>query len=294
VTDGRRVYAYFGSQGLYALDTDGGVVWETQLGRFTMRANFGEGTSPVLCGDMVVVCQDHDGPSFIVALDSATGQERWRKQRDEKSAWSTPLVVERGGRRQIIVPATNRIRAYDPATGDVLWECGGMTGNVVPRPVEADGIVYCMSGFRGAALLAIRLDKAKGDVTGDADAVVWSRDEDTPYVPSPLLYGDLLYFGSVNRGMLSCVEAATGKVHYEAERLEGIRTLYASPLGAAGRVYVPGREGTTVVLRHGPALEVLATNELDDAFTASPAAVGGELFLRGHGHLYCIARDAAE
>ena len=294
VTDGERVYAYFGSYGLYAFDMDGKLEWEKRLGLFKMKANFGEGASPVLCGDMLILSQDQEGPSFIVALDRKTGKEQWKLTRDEATSWATPLVVESEGRRQVIAAATKRIRGYDAASGKLLWESAGMTGNVVPSPVAGGGIVYCMSGFRGSALMAIRLAAAKGDVASKPEAIAWSKKKDTPYVPSPLLYKGLLYYGKSNAGALTCADAATGKVHYGSRRLEGVKTLYASPVGAAGRVYVTGKGGLTFVIQHGVEFKVLARNKLDDDFTASAAVVEGELLLRGEKRLYCIARDASD
>ena len=143
-----------------------------------------------------------------------------------------------------------------------------------------------MSGFRGSAAYAVPLD-ARGDLT-NSDRLVWHYDRDTPYVPSPLLYGDLLYFTKVNSGILSCLDAKTGKVQLAAERLPGLNNIYASPVGAANRVYLTGRDGTTLVVKHSPRLEILATNHLDEPVDASPAIVDKQMFLRGQKHLYCI------
>jgi outer membrane protein assembly factor BamB len=288
-TDGERVYAYFGSFGLYALDLSGKKLWEKRLGRFKMKAGFGEGVSPVLCGDRLLINQDQEGESFLLALDARTGEEAWRVKRAEATSWSTPLVLEHAGRRQVITSATQRIRSYDAATGDLLWEAGGMTGNVIPCPVADSGLVFCMSGFRGSALLAIRLAAATGDVTGKAEAVAWSVQKDTPYVPSPLLHEKNLYYLKGNDAILSCVEAATGRPLYGPQKLEGAKGAYASPVAAAGRIYVTGRNGMTLVLKAGPVCEILASNQLDDSFSASAALAGGELFLRGLKSVYCIA-----
>jgi outer membrane protein assembly factor BamB len=287
VTDGERLYAYFGSRGLHCYDLGGRRLWERDFGDMTTRNAFGEGASPVLHGDTVLVNWDHEGGDFIMALDKRTGRTRWETERDEPTGWSTPLVVEANGRHQVVVNATGKVRAYDLASGDGLWECGGQTANAIPSPVAGHGLVYVMSGFRGSALHAIRLGRT-GDLTG-TDAIAWSHGKSTPYVPSPLLYDGLLYFIAGNNGMLSCFDAVTGKPQYEAERLPGVMGVYASPVGAGGRVYVAGRDGTALVLRHGPTLSVLATNKLDDRIDASPAVVGRDLFLRGHRALYCIA-----
>ncbi len=192
VTDGEHVWAFFGSNGLYCFDMKGELKWEKDFGNMTMKMSFGEGISPALYGDTLVINWDHEGDSFIVALDKKTGTELWKKSRDEVSSWSTPVVVEHEGKPQIIVSAYKRVRGYDLATGDELWECGGLTANVTPVPVYANGIVYVMSGFRGAALRAIRLDKAKGDITDSVDAIAWKLAANTPYAPSPFLYDGYL------------------------------------------------------------------------------------------------------
>jgi outer membrane protein assembly factor BamB len=290
-TDGEVVVAHFGSRGLYVYDLDGDLLWSKDLGDMTTRRGFGEGSSPVLAGDVLVVNWDHEGSSFIVAFDKKSGNELWRQERDEVTSWATPLVVEAAGRLQVVVNATERVRSYDLETGKPVWEAGGQTVNVIPSPVHRNGLVYATSGFRGSALKAIRLAGASGDLTG-TDAVVWSYDRDTPYVPSPLLYGDRLYFLKSNSGIVTSLNAETGELLFGPERLDGIEGVYASPVGAADRVYIVGRGGDTVVLRHGDAFEVLAVNTLDDDFSASPAIAGAEMFLRGAEHLYCLAEDA--
>lgn len=290
ITDGRRVWASFGSRGVFCYGRDGELLWQRDLGDMETRLEFGEGATPVLSGDTLVVNWDHEGESFVVALDAGTGEERWRAARDEPTSWATPLVVEVDGRRQVVVNATNRVRAYDLETGAPVWEVGGMTVNVIPSPVSADGMLYVTSGFRGNALKAIRLSGAKGDLTG-TPAVVWSHDRDTPYVPSPLLYRGVLYILKHNGGILTALDAATGEVLHGPERLEEIEGVYASPVGAAGRIYVVGRNGATAVLEAGPRPKVLAVNPLDDRFDASPAVAGGEIFLRGRRHLYAIAES---
>ena len=291
-TDGEHLFAFFGSHGVYCLTLEGEPVWEKDLGDMKTRNGFGEGSTPALHGDRLVVQWDEEGPSFVAVLDKNTGEELWRRERDERTSWATPLVVEVGGRAQAITSATNRVRGYDLESGELIWEAEGMTANAIPSPVHAGGRLFVTSGFRGNALLAIDLAKAKGDVTG-SDAVAWSRDRDTPYVPSPLLYAGTLYFVKSNSGILSAVDADTGEPRFGPERLE-VKNVYASPIGAAGRVYVVGRDGDATVLRHGDALEVLAVNRLDDGFDASPVAVGRTLFLRGRRHLYALQEEPAE
>jgi outer membrane protein assembly factor BamB len=289
VTDGEIVIASFGSQGLYALSMDGELLWETDLGDMTVKLGFGEGSSPALGTDRVFVQWDHEGESFLVALDRSTGREVWRQKRDEGTSWASPLVVEHDGGAQVITSATGRVRSYDADSGDLLWEGPGLTQNAIPTPVYQDGLVFLTAGFRGNALLAVKLAEAKGDISG-SPAVAWSFDRDTPYVPSPLLYGDELYLLKDRKGLLSCFDARTGKLHYGPKRLPDVPNVYASPLGADGSIYVAGREGTTTVIRSGPKFEVLATNTLEDGFDASPIAVGSELYLRGQRFLYRISR----
>jgi outer membrane protein assembly factor BamB len=288
VTDGQHLYVSFGSFGIFCYDLDGNLKWEKDLGDMRTRNAFGEGTSPALHGDTLVINWDHEGEDFIVALDKKTGQERWRKQRDEATTWSTPLIVEHEGKAQVIVTATNKVRSYDLKTGDQIWECGGMTGNVIPTPVSGFGMVYAISGFRGAALLAIKLD-AKGAIDG-TDAIAWKHNKSTPYVPSPVLAGERLYFLANNNNLLSCFNAKTGQPIYEATRISELGSgVYASPVAAADRIYIIGRNGSAAVIKAGDTFEVLASNKLDDRIDASPAIVGKEMFLRGNQHLYCIA-----
>jgi outer membrane protein assembly factor BamB len=286
LTDGKHLYAYFGSHGLYCYDFDGKPVWGQDLGRMRMAMGFGEGSSPTLYQDALIMNRDNEDSSCIIALDKNTGKTLWKKPREEHTSWSTPLIIERDGKAQAVVTATGKIRSYDVASGEVLWECGGLTRNVIPCPVADAGMVYCMSGFQGNALLAIRLGRT-GDLTG-SDAIAWTHNKSTPYVPSPLLYNGKLYFFANNNGVLTCLETKSGVSLFDAQKLEDLAGVYASPLGAAGRVYLIGRNGVTVVLKQSDKLEVLATNRLEEKFDASPAAVGSDLFLRGHEYLYCI------
>ena len=287
-TDGEHVFAYFESQGLYAYDMSGKLLWQKDFGKKVMRNEFGEGTTPALHGNRLVLIWDHQGSSFIVVLDKNTGNEIWRAPREEIDTWSTPLVIEHEGRAQIVTNGMNRLRSYDLETGKIVWESAGTTMNPIPSPVAADGMVFLMSGFRGNNLKAIKLAEARGDIT-KSGAIAWSLDRDTPYVPSPLLYNGVLYFLKTNSGVLSAFDAKTGTPHYQVQRLDLVSEVFASPVGASNRVYIVDRDGTTVVLRLGPKYEVLAKNSLDDGFDASPALVDNEIFMRGYKYLYCIA-----
>ncbi|HUV13094.1 MAG TPA: PQQ-binding-like beta-propeller repeat protein [Acidobacteriota bacterium] len=288
VTDGEHVYAFFGSRGLYCLTMDGTVLWEKDLGDMQTRNGFGEGSTPFLFRDRLIVTWDHEGQSFIVALSKKTGEEIWRVNRDEITSWATPVVVEHDGVTQVIANATKRVRSYNFEDGTLLWECEGMTDNVIPTPIISEGVAYVTSGFRGNALLAIRLSGAQNNITG-TENIVWSHDKHTPYVPTPLLFKNTLYFLSRNSGIVSSFDARTGSAFFGPERLENIGDVYASPVGAAGRIYITDRDGNTAVLAHGPQLNILGVNSLEDGFDASPAIVGNELYLRGTKYLYRIS-----
>jgi outer membrane protein assembly factor BamB len=289
VTDGKRLLAYFGSRGLHCYDFEGNLEWEKDFGKMKTKMGFGEGASPALWGDKVVVNWDQEGDDFIVALDTVSGRELWRTPRDEGTGWSTPLILEYNGQRQVIVNATKKVRSYDLATGKELWSCSGQTVNAIPSPVAAGGLVYLTSGFRGSALQAVRLGR-EGDLT-DTDAIVWSHSRNTPYVPSPLLTDNFLYVISGNDAIVSCFDAGSGKAYFEHERLEGIHAVYASPVAARDRVYILSREGVCVVLKKGPKPEVLAVNKVaDDHSDASLALTEKDLFLRTRHSLYCLTQ----
>lgn len=290
ITNGAIVIASFESRGLYAYDVSGKPLWQTDLGDKAMRNHFGEGSTPALYGNTLIVVWDHTGESFVTALDARTGKEIWRQKREEIDTWATPLVVQQAGRAQVIVPGMNRVQSYDLETGAVVWHTAGLTMNPIPSPVADDSFVYLMSGFRGNSLKAIRFGGARGDITG-TDAVAWTLDRDTPYVPSPLLYDGILYFLKSNNGILSAYDARTGKPHFQVQRLPLAPEVFASPVGAAGRVYIPSRDGVTLVLKHGPTFDVIAQNKLSDGFDASPALAGNEIYLRGYKYLYCIVGE---
>ncbi|MBI4606996.1 MAG: PQQ-binding-like beta-propeller repeat protein [Planctomycetes bacterium] len=287
VTDGERVVFLLGSYGLYALDFSGELLWSADLGTMRILHGHGEASSPVLHGDTLAINWDHEGQSFVTAFDVRSGKERWRTPRDEMTTWATPIVVEHGGRALLIASGTSRVRGYDLATGKVIWECGGLSANVVASPVAGHGMVFAGSSYDVRALLAIRLEGAQGDITG-TDRVAWQRSRGTPYVPSPLLYGEALYFLAHYQGIISRVDAKTGRDQPGPFRLQGIGNVYASPVAAAGRVYVTDLDGTTVVIEHADALRIVARSSLNESFAASAAIAGRELFLRGRRSLYSI------
>jgi outer membrane protein assembly factor BamB len=285
-TDGRRLYVSFGSRGIYCYDLQGQLLWTRDLGDMRTRYGWGEATSPVVHGDCLVINWDHEDQSFIEVLDAATGETNWKADRDEPTSWATPLIVETTDRTQVIANGTNRVRSYDLATSEVIWECGGQSVNAIPSPILAGETVYCMSGYRSSAALAIPLT-ATGDIT-DTDQVLWHHRQGTPYVPSPIIYDDHIYFTGSNTGILSCLDIHSGKPIFERQRLPELKSVYASPVAADGRIYFTDRDGTTVVIRHSRELEVVAINKLAEPIDASPAIVGNQLFLRAANHLYCI------
>jgi outer membrane protein assembly factor BamB len=289
VTDGEMLYVNFGSRGLYAYDLEGNLKWKKDLGKMHTLHAHGEGSSPVIHKDALIVCWDHEGDSFLYKLDKRTGKEIWKVARDEKTAWATPLIVEHKGRTQIVTSATKRVRGYNFETGELIWEWKGLAMNAVSSPVATDGIVITGNSYDFAAMVAVKLDEAKGDVT-DTKHVAWTLNRLTPYVSSPLLYGDTLYFLRHNQNVLSRMDPVTGKFRGDPLRLTGIRDfIFASPVGAANRIYIPSRDGVTVVLSHDAENKQLAANRLNDSFSASPALAGRELYLRGEKFLYCIA-----
>lgn len=288
VTDGKHYFAFFGSRGLYSYDFQGKQEWSKDLGKMRIAMGFGEGSSLAIHKDVLVVKWDNEDGSFITAIDKNSGKTLWQENRDEGTSWSSPLIVEHNGRAEVITSATRKIRSYELNSGKILWECGGLTRNVIPTPVADTERVYCMSGFMGNSLIAIKLG-GSGDLTG-SDSIAWTYKKSTPYVPSPLLSNGKLYFLAGNNGVISYLDAATGKVLVDAERLEGLSGSYVSPIAAGGRIYIAGRNGSTVVLKQSDNVEILATNHLDDRFDASPVAFGKNLLLRGRENLYLIAQ----
>ena len=290
VTDGEHIYAYFGSHGLYCPNLQGDILWERDLGRMEKHMSFGEGSSPYLYKDRLIVLRDHQGESMLHVLDKRNGDTLWEVKRDEISSWSSPSVVEYGESLQLITTATNHIRSYNLETGKVLWECSGLTRNVIPSPIYAEGMVYLMSGFRGNALLAIDLSLASGDID-NSDAIAWRYDQNTPYTPCPVLMDGKLYFLKTNNGYLTCLDSKKGTEYYTSQKLEGIKNIFTSPVGVKDRIYILGTNGVCCVVKHGEAFEVLAQNTLDDQFFASPVILGNTLFLRGVKSLYCISKE---
>ena len=285
-TDGKRLFCWFGSAGMYCFDLEGNLLWERDLGEASISSSLGEGSSPVVHQNRLVVVRDHAGQSSITVLDTLSGDTVWEKKRDEGNAWSTPIVTERNQKTQIITAASGFVRSYDLKTGDIIWKCSGLTGNVTPSPIVFDNSVICMSGYQGYSSMSISLD-AEGDLT-KTDSVRWKLSDAAPYIPSPLLMQDSLFFAKSNQSILFCINAESGKSVFGPHRIGDVSNIYASIVGADGRVYVLGRNGTTLVLEQSKSFKELSTNKLEDRFDASPALAGKQLFLRGAKSLYCI------
>jgi outer membrane protein assembly factor BamB len=290
LTDGQHVFAYFGSYGLYCLDFNGKLVWKESFPPMHSKHGHGEGASPALHGDILIVNWDHEEDSFLLALNKTTGQELWRRPRDELTSWSTPLIVVVEQQQQVIVCGTERVRGYDLQTGDVVWECGGMSSNIVATPVAGNGVVYVGSSYEKRSLMAIRYAGAIGDIT-NSERLLWMRTRGTPYVPSPLLYDDALYFLTHYQNVISRIEAVSGQDSPGAIRLGEIGNIYASPVGAGGYVFITDLHGATQVLSNAPIPREISVNRIGEPVCASLAIVGRDLFIRGENNLFCI-RDA--
>lgn len=288
-TDGQRIYAFFGSRGLFVYDLDGKLLWQKDIGiKMQMRLAFGEGTGVVVDDGRVYLQFDHQAEGAIVALNGADGKELWRAPRTESSSWSTPLVVTHAGAKQLVVTAGTKVKAYDVNTGKVVWEVAGLGVNPIPQPVQFRDTVFVMSGYRNPRLMAVRLGRS-GDLTG-TDAIVWETTRGTSYTASPALHDGRLYVIADN-GMLHVFDAATGTPHYLQQRLPKPYNFKASPLVVNDRVYLATEEGDVVVVKAGNTFEVLATNTLtDQSFIASPIVLGNDLYLRSRTHLFRIGK----
>jgi outer membrane protein assembly factor BamB len=285
-TDGKMVYAFFGTEGLYAFDYKGKLAWKADIGKLG-SLGMGTATSPILFDNHVIVQADDENVegSFIVALDKKTGKEVWKTPRKVQTSWSTPLLVRAGSRAELITSGTEFIVSYDPATGKELWRHKGVESNAIPSPVANNEMVYLVAGYPAKIALAIRLGQ-NGDLT-DTPNVPWKYAKGTAYVPSPILYGDYLYL-TTDRGILTCIDAKTGEVKYEGGRIPVPATFTASPVAFEGKILMTSEDGDTFILKSGPKHEVLGTNSLGEAVYASPAIADGRIYIRGEKHLYAI------
>jgi len=291
VTDGAFVYAFFGSRGMYCYDFKGALIWARDFGvQMRMRMAFGEGMAPVLHGDRIVLVFDHEGDSFIVAIDKKTGKDIWRAAREEGTNWAAPLITTVGTRTEVIVAGSNKTRSYDLETGKVVWEIAGLGANTIPQPVRQDDLVFLMTGYRNPMLMAVRLGR-EGDLTG-TDAVAWTQTRGNSYTSSPVIF-DNRFYALTDNGMLSCYNAKTGVPYYHQQRLPKTYSFKSSPVGANGRLYLASENEDVIVVSMGETFEVLATNTMaDQVFIATPAIAGGEIYLRSKTTLFCIRQGA--
>ena len=295
VTDGERVYALFGSVGIFALTLDGQEVWSQKLEPRKTRYGWGSATSPVLHDGKLIVVNDNDEKAELVAYAAKTGKELWRADRDEKSNWATPFVWENGTRTELITPGTQAIRSYD-LNGQLLWTLKGMSSIAIPTPFAGDGLLFVTSGYVGdkfRPFYAIR-PGANGDISLAAGAtnnasVAWSDPIGGPYNPTPLYYEGRIYV-LFDRGLVTCRDARTGRIFYDRERLPNGFAFTASPWAAGGRIYCLNEDGICFVLRAGEKFELLRTNPLasDDMCMATPALTGDRLLIRTAARIYCV------
>ena len=287
-TDGQRVYAFFGSRGLFVYDLEGKPLWNKDLGiKAAMHLAFGEGTGVVVDEGRVYLQYDHNQEGAIIALDAATGRELWRVPRNHRSSWSTPLVVRHGGAKQLVVSAETKVTSLDVTTGKMIWEVAGLGMNPIPQPVQHGDLVLVMSGYRNPKLMAVKLGRT-GDLTG-TDAIAWETVRGTSYTASPALHEGRLYVIADN-GQMSVFNASTGVPAYLQTRLPKPYNFKASPLVVRDRVYLATEEGDVVVVKAGDTHDILATNTLtDQSFIASPIAMGNDLYLRSRTHLFRIS-----
>jgi outer membrane protein assembly factor BamB len=286
VTDGTRIYAYFGPEGVYAYDFQGNLVWKTSVGQFPLLG-MGTGTSPLLYKNLLIIQRDENAGdnSFIAALDRATGKEVWRTRRTVEASWSTPVLVDADGRTELVTNGSQLIVGYDPATGRELWRAKGVESNAIHTPLVGRGLVIATAGFPAKRVIAIR-PGGSGDITG-TDRIAWQYDKGTAYVVSPILYGDYVYLVS-DKGILTCLDAKTGEVKYDGGRVPVPASFMASPVAVRDRLLLTSIDGDTYVIRAGPTHEVIGTNAVGEPVYASLAVSQGRILVRGASHLFCV------
>ncbi len=296
VTDGQRVYAYFGNLGVFCYDLAGKELWSKSLGSYKTRMGWGTGASPILHKNHLYIVHDNDEKSFLIALDAKTGHEVWKEDREEKSNWATPFVWENSQRTEIVTPGTGRVRSYDLA-GKLLWEFKGLSIITIPTPSAGKDLVYVSSGYVldvSRPVYALR-PGATGDITlkpreTSNQYIAWCQRTAAAYHPSPLVYRGHVYV-LYDRGFLACFDAGTGKEVYGKTRIDaGSDKFTASPVAADGKIYCLSEDGNTFVVRAGPKFEVLAKNSLDDMTLATPALARGSMLLRTASKLYRIGK----
>ena len=298
VTDGERVYAYFGQLGVFAFDMDGAPLWSRRWGPFQTRNGWGTAASPVLDGDRLYVVNDNDTQSFLTALDARTGEPIWRVERDEGTNWSTPYVWAHAERTEIVTTGSDKVRAYDE-DGALLWELTGMSTITIPTPFSTGGLLYISSGYVGDSLRPAYAIKpgASGDISlgpGKTSSafIAWSQAQAASYNPSPIVYGDY-YYTLFDRGFFTAHDARTGREVYGKQRIEVGAMFTSSPWAYNGKIFALSEEGDTFVFRAGPEYALLGKNPLSEMVLATPAIAHGSLIIRTASHLYRIAEAGA-
>jgi outer membrane protein assembly factor BamB len=298
VTDGKRVIACFGPEGLYCYNFQGKLLWKRDLSAidssFALDREYawGFGSSPIIHDGLVILQCDLSKDSFIAAYRLEDGARAWSTPRDEIPSWSSPVVWRNGRRAELVTNASQYARGYDPATGKELWRLAKKSEVTIPTPVVGRGVVYIASGNRPIQPIFAVRPGARGDIslrpreTRNAH-VAWSKMRGGPYMTTPLAYGKYLYVCS-NAGILTCYQADTGKEVYK-ERLGGV-SYTASPVAADSRLYFASEQGAVRVVRAGPKFELLAVNEVGDVCMATPAISGGTLLVRGQHFLFALGR----
>lgn len=292
VTDGKYLYAFFGSEGLYCYDFSGKQLWKATLGGIP-QLGMGPGSSPVLYENLVIVTCDQDigKGSFIAALDRMTGKEVWRKPRETRATWATPLLIKTPERTELVVSGAETTISYDPKDGKEFWRVKGVESHAIPSPLVGHGLVFLSAGSQAKRAMAVKLG-GNGDLT-NTPFVVWEYAKGTAYVPSPILYEDYLYL-MTDRGILTCLDAKTGQVKYEGGRVPVPATFTASPVAFGGMILLTSEDGETFVLKSGPKLEVIRTNSVGEPVYASPAIANGKIYIRGEKNLFCISEGAGK
>jgi outer membrane protein assembly factor BamB len=299
VTDGERVYAYFGNVGLFCLDLKGRQVWSKKWDAYPTRYGWGTAASPVLYKDLLIIVNDNDEKSFIACLNKRTGAEMWTTQRAEASNWATPYIWENEQRTEIITPGTKKVRSYDLG-GKLLWEFGGMSSISIPTPFSKFGLLYITSGYVGdqvRPVFAIR-PGASGDISlkpGEKSGkyIAWHLPQAGPYNPSPIIYGDF-YYTLLDRGFFTCHDARTGKEIYGKVRIDPAASAFtSSPWAYNGKIFCLSEDGDTYVIEAGPEYKLVGKNSLDEMCMATPAIARGSLIIRTASRLYRIAGRSA-
>jgi outer membrane protein assembly factor BamB len=288
-TDGKLVYAFFESAGLYAYDVDGKLVWQASLGNI-IKAGLGPGTSPVIYRDLLILqCDQEMGDgSAIVALDRQTGKQVWRADRTTRRSWATPLIVRAGDHDELITSGAEMVIGYDPSTGKELRRAPGTDSHPIPSPVTAHGMVFMTAGSQAKRAIAIRLG-GSGNLA-NTPAIAWRYNKGTAYVTSPILVGQYLYLVS-DAGLMTCLDVDTGELKYEGGRVPVATTFKASPVAFGDKILLTSEEGDTFVIKAGTTHEVLRTNSIGEVVWASPALSRGTIYIRGDKHLFAIGKD---